>query len=58
VKKILTPKEVLLAVVTHYANTEDYDPKAKILARFIDDAGSVELILIPPEINEDKNSLN
>ena len=47
-KKILSPKEVLLAVITHYANTEDCHPDASASAKFIDDDGSVELTITEP----------
>ncbi len=48
-KKILSPKEVLLAVAAYYASTENYDIDAKLSVRFIDDAGSIELHLITPK---------
>jgi len=56
-KKILSPKEVLVAVITHYANIENYDPAAFASARFIADDGTIELTVKVPASTK-KKSLN
>lgn len=65
-KKIYSPKEVLLAVIEHYANVHSDNINEYVEASFLEDDGSIELtitleddnVIDLEEIKSKKKSLN
>lgn len=61
-KKIYSPEEVLLAVITYYANTECENFNASATARFVEDEagvtdGTIELLVEEEDDEKPKRPL-